>query len=210
MKISSRLHEEQLATLRYRAEQFHKQIVKQGKAKGFSEIFRLAALRIEADVDSFYELAEELFEEIEAYGKEPKLDEDWLYEVTGERDTFYFSTENLLTEPLPIDRGRGQQHKESTAEEKAEVVEEVEQAVQSFEEAIGVSHSEDVERWIEKIAIALRKKNNRKQERMEFWQLQQETQLSASALFLGLLLGHTHWSIHQEEGFYSKVFVSLT
>lgn len=96
-----------------RAKQFQQQIVAiaQGKPKDvfYHELFRLAADRIEHDVEMFCDRAAILFEEIEAYGHEPTLDDDWLDELTGEKDNFYFSTDSLLTElpPLPgLKRGR--------------------------------------------------------------------------------------------------------
>ena len=48
---------------------------------------------------------------IEAHGQEPELDDDWLDELTGEKDSFYFSTDSIVQAlpPLPR-RKRCKQH----------------------------------------------------------------------------------------------------
>lgn len=208
--MSSRLSDEQWQAARRRALHFRLRVVAQGKAKGFAEVFRLAATQIEEDVEGFCDRAEMAFEEIEAFGQEPQLDDDWIDELTGEKDNFYFSTDSLVdeVEPLPGNRGKARKRKEPS---EAEVVQAVEEAVQNLEDAISVSHSENVEDWIGRIAIALEKhqrKGKEKRDGMEFWHLQRTTRLKPSALFLGLLLGNQLWTIRQDS-FYGDVLVTL-
>ena len=86
----------------------------------------------------------------------------------------------------------------------------VEEAVQSFEQAMAVSHGEKPQEWIEMIKVALRSSGGE----ANFWQLQRCTGLSPGALFLGLLLGHQNWITTQIdfEGipeFYSSFSVRL-
>ena len=110
-------------------------------------------------------------------------------------------------ETLPGNRGKGRKQKEPSEEE---VVQAVEEAVQSFEQAIAVSHSENVQDWVRKIAISLEKhqRKGKGDEGVEFWHLQRTTRLKPSALFLGLLLGQQNWTIGQHT-FYGKVMVTL-
>lgn len=67
----------------------------------YPALFDKAAHAIAEATDEFCDRAEATFEDIEAYGKEPTLDESWLAEVTGDRDSFYFSSDNLLVPPVP-------------------------------------------------------------------------------------------------------------
>ena len=180
-------------------------------------MFRIAASLIEEDVEGFCDRAEAAFEEIEAFGQEPTLDDDWLDELTGERDNFYFSTDNLVQVPgslPPGNRGKGRKLKQP---DEAMVVKALEDAIDSLEDALSISHSENVEQWVENIMHALllhdRNQNQEHDEKqgargLEFWHLQHITQLKPSALFLGLLLGHEHWKIRQDS-FYGNVMVKL-
>ena len=75
---------------------------------------------------------------------------------------------------------------------------------------MAVSHVEKPQEWIETIEMALRQNGGE----ANFWQLQRTTRLSSGALFLGLLLGHTHWSttqidFHEAPSFYSSFSVRL-
>ena len=103
----SRLSEKQMEIAQKRATEFQQRLVRrargrvpQGAEEGafFAALFRLAAEVIEEDVDGFCDRAEAAFEDIEAYGQEPELDGDWLGEVVGDRDNFYFSTDNLVSD----------------------------------------------------------------------------------------------------------------
>ena len=207
--MNSRLSEEQLQAAKVRALHFRQQVMEQGQAKGFAEVFRLAAALIEEDVEGFCDRAEIAFEEIEAFGQEPLLDDDWIDELTGERDNFYFSTDGLVQETgllLPDNRAQGRKRQQPG---EAEVSQAVEEAVQGLEEALAVSHSENVQDWVQKIALALEKHQGRgKGKGMEFWLLQHTTGLKPAALFLGLLLGNHNWTIKQNT-FYGNVLVTL-
>ncbi|MEO1391107.1 MAG: hypothetical protein AAFV85_27560 [Cyanobacteria bacterium J06634_6] len=211
--MSSRLSQQQWQAAKRRAERFQQQVVEMGHKQGFAEVFRLAASLIEEDVDGFCDRAQLAFEEIEAFGQEPTIDDDWLDEVTGEKDNFYFSTDSLVreTEKLPPgNKGKGRRRKEP---DEDAVVRAVEEAIDSLEDAMAVSHSENVQDWVEKIRHALLLHDRKLDETdrgkgLEFWHLQHITHLTPSALFLGLLLGHENWSIRQDS-FYGEVMVKL-
>ena len=166
-------------------------------------LFRIAADLIEKDVALFCHRAEIAFEQMDAFGQEPSLDDDWLNELTGEKDCFYFSTDSLLSElpPLPGQkRGRKPQ-----PPSEIEVVQAVQRAVEKAEDALAVAHHENPNDWIQSIALSL--ENN--QGKATFAQLQDATGLSPGALFLGLLLGHEQWQLKQTQ-FYGPVIVVLT
>ena len=176
----------------------------------FPEVFRIASELIERDASSFCDRAEEVFEEIEAHGQEPQLDDDWIDQLTGENDSFYFSTESLVRElePLP---GRKRGRKPLSDLEVQRLTREIENAIiddeyettQSFEQALAVAHGENVQDWINSIKHALSDSENRE---IEFWRLQQLTRLRPTELFLGLLLGQEHWTMRQQD-FYGQLFV---
>ena len=168
----------------------------------FPEVFRIASELIEQDTDGFCDRAQEAFEEIEAHGQEPQLDEDWVDEITGENNNFYFSTDSLekQREKLP---GRKRGRKPKAADEEA-VVKAVQEAVQSFEDALAVSHVEQPQRWITKIKTALEEEGGT----ADFDTLRKLTQLSTGALFLGLLLGQENWTLGQD-CFYGRVTVTV-
>ena len=180
----------------------------EGQRAFFPEVFRIASELIEQDTGEFCDRAEEVFEEIEAHGQGASLDDDWIDELTGENDNFYFSTDSLVREreSLPgLKRGR----KSLTDDEVESITRDVENAIidddqgQSFEQALAVAHSENVNDWIEAIKRALNHIGNRE---IEFWRLQQLTRLRPTELFLGLLLGQQHWTLGQET-FYGQLFV---
>ena len=202
---SKRLSEAQQQRAQQKAARFRQQVERESLGRGFAEVFRLAALRIEADVDGFCDRAQEVFDEIEAFGQEPQIDEDWLKEVTGETDNFYFSTESLTHQApkLPSQRGR----KRKAEVDERVVVAAVEEAVQSLEDALNVSHSEDVQGWIQKVATSLQSIRGQ-DSKISFWQLQKITKLQPTALWLALLLGGQHWTLEQaKDEFYRDVTV---
>ena len=204
---SERLSAEQRQRLQQRARQFRQRVEREGQAKGFSEMFRLAALRIEADVNEFCDRASEVFEEIEAYGQEPKLDDNWLSEVTGEKDNFFFSTDSLTQQASKLPR---KQRKKNAQIDESAVIVTVEEAIQSLEDALNVSHSEDVQSWVQKVAASLQYASG-KDSGISFWQLQKLTKLQPTALWLALLLGQQHWTIEQTpDEFYKTVTVKAT
>ncbi|MGC1308307.1 MAG: hypothetical protein WA885_13850 [Phormidesmis sp.] len=161
---SERLSEKQWLKLRHSAMQFRQQVVQQGNGLGFAEVFRLAADRIEADVECFCDRAERIFEEIHAWRKEPPLDRDWLENITGEQDCFYFSTENLVKGPDRLHRKQRGRRRRQREPDEAEGVQVVEKAVQNLEDTVAVSHSENVKDWIWKIAITLDERGGRDKE----------------------------------------------
>ena len=176
----------------------------------FSVLFQLAASAIETDVDAFCDRADEIFEEIEAYGQEPLLDTDWLSGLTGHRDTYHFSTDNLVSDLVSPPR-RPRRRKSLSDEEKEKLRQEVEAAIidevpQTVEQALAVAHGENVDDWVCRIRRAL---TGSRDGLLEFWLLQEETRLKPVELFLGLLLGHEHWQITQTDGFFSKVHIAL-
>ncbi len=203
-----RLSEEQWQLAHHKAQGFRDRLVKQAanKATGntvfYPELFRIAAELIERDADDFCGRAEDIFDEIDAYGQEPLLDDDWLAEITGEKDSFYFSPDSLVTQlpPLP-GKKRG---KKPGGLDEVEVIRAVVEAIVSMEEAISVAHQEDPSSWIERIHAVLENEHGT----ATFGWLKQATGLSPGALFLGLLLGHERWRITQKT-FYGEIFVSL-
>lgn len=204
---SERLSKTQQQRAQQKAACFRQQVERESQGKGFTEVFRLAALRIESDVEGFCDRAQEVFDEIEAFGQEPQIDQDWLKEVTGETDNFYFSTDSLVQEASKLPNRRGRK-KKVQADERV-VVAAVEEAVQSLEDALSVSHSEDVQSWIQRVVTSLR--SVREQHNgISFWQLQKITKLQPTALWLALLLGSQHWRIEQaEDDFYRDVTVKF-
>ena len=183
----------------------------QGKAEGqktfFLTLFRVAAEHIERDVQEFCDRAADVFEEIEAHGQEPTIDEGWLSELTGENDNFYFSTDSLISQPPPIPgRKRGRKPKPLKELNEAEVVKAVQAAIEEAEahDVPAISHQENSSDWIARIATALKQN----QGAASFERLQHTTGLSPGALFLGLLLGHERWGMSQSE-FYGQVLVQL-
>ena len=202
---SKTVDSERLSKAQQKAVCFRQQVEQESQGKGFAEVFRLAALKIEADVEGFCDRAQEVFDEIEAFGQEPQIDEDWLQEVTDKTDNFYFSTESLTQETPKLPSRRGRKKKEQADEQVVAAA--VEEAVQSLEEALNVSHSEDVQSWIQKVVISLRSIKEQ-HNGINFWQLQKITKLQPTALWLALLLGSQHWTIEQaEDEFYRDVTV---
>ena len=162
-KKKGRLSEAQNKGVQERALAWRRNVVAiaQGKANGkggnafFPEVFRIASELIEQDTDGFCDRAEMVFEEIEAHGQEPQLDDEWIDELTGENDNFYFSTDSLVKERESLPgRKRGRKPKEPDDEA---VVKAVQEAVQSFEDALAVSHVEQPQAWITTIKAALDK-----------------------------------------------------
>ena len=83
-----RLSEQQLQAVKEKAALVHKRLMHLAKMKVpqqanhgtfFATLFHLAAQGIENDVEAFCDRAEEVFEEIEAHGKDPTIDIDWLF-----------------------------------------------------------------------------------------------------------------------------------
>ncbi|MEO0704119.1 MAG: hypothetical protein AAF050_00340 [Cyanobacteria bacterium J06649_5] len=167
-------------------------------------MFAICAELIQRRTDKFCMKAEDEFDSIEAHGQEPELDDDWLAEeITGEKDNFYFSTDSIVKGLPPLPR-RTRDRKIKGDLDEQQMAQVVEEAVQSFEQALAVSHVEQPQQWIEKIKRALENNSGR----LEFWKLQSKTGLSQGALWLGLLLGHDNWRLRQH-CFYGTVVVSL-
>lgn len=203
-----RLSEQQLAAAVEKATRWRLAVEARVRAEGaeekafFPEVFRIASELIETDVEGFCDRATEAFEEIEAFGQEPQLDDDWLGELTGDKDSFYFSTDSIVKEAEPLPgRKRG---RKQTLPDEVKLVKVVEEAVQNLEQALKVAHHENPQNWISKIRKALEKH----QGTMGFWKLKEVTGLSTGALFLGLLLGQEEWTLGQRE-FYQDVVVKL-
>jgi len=213
-----RLSKERVRQLQERAIRFRQLVnwVARKKVEGrqFESVnramFALCAELIQRRTDRFCERAEDELDSIEAYGSEPELDDDWLDELTGEKDSFYFSTDSIVKRlPSLPRRARGKKTEADLDEGQMAAV--VEEAVQSFEQAIAVSHGEKPKEWIERIKNALADNGGE----AEFWGLQRTTGLSPGALFLGLLLGQENWTptqldFHDLPNFYSSFSVKLS
>ena len=204
----SKLSDTQWQQVNEKARRFRDEVteraLRQDRQNFFVTLFAIAAELIAQDTDSFCDRAEEIFEEIEAFGQEPQLDSDWLSEVTGEKETFYFSIDSLLTEldPLPRSTRRG----ETPSPDEEAVVLAVENAIQSAEDAFAVAHAENSRDWIQRITTVLC--DQIQGSAITFPLLLQSTQLSPIELWLGLLLGHERWSM-QQEYFYGEVEIRL-
>ncbi|MEO0519146.1 MAG: hypothetical protein AAF171_17795 [Cyanobacteria bacterium P01_A01_bin.116] len=210
-EAGGRLSSEKLRSLEGRAVRFRQLVTRLAtrkvQARQFDSLyaatFAISAELIERRADWISEKAEDTFDEIEAFGQEPELDDDWLDELTGEKDKFYFSTQSLVRELERLPRKkRARKRKGDLDEQQMAAV--VEEAVQSMEEALSVSHVEQPQIWIEKIKGALHKCGGT----ATFCQLKKSTGLSKGALFLGLLLGQENWDIGQKT-FYEQVSVTL-
>ncbi len=213
---TGRLSEAQKMVAQRKAISFKERVVAiaQEKANGkggnafFPEVFRIASELIEQDTDGFCDRATEVFEEIEAHGQEPQLDDDWIDELTGENDSFYFSTDSLVRELKPLP-GRKRGRKSLSDKDVERITREVSNAIiddderQSFEQALAVSHSENVHDWIETIKTALNDCNDGE---VEFWGPLELTGLRPTELFLGLLLGQQNWELGQHV-FYGQLNV---
>ena len=215
---SGRLSQERLLHLEERAIRFRQLVnwVARRKVEGHQfesvngAMFAIAAELIGRKTDRFCESAEDEFDCLEAYGSEPELDDDWLDELTGEKDNFYFSTDSLVQRLPDLPRRKRARRPEANLDE-AQMAQVVEAAVQSWEDALAVSHVEKPQEWIENIKIALEQNGGK----ANFWLLQHSTGLSPGALFLGLLLGHQNWVTTQIDfdgnipGFYASFSVRL-
>ena len=178
---------------------------KQPKDAFYLTLFRLAADHIERDVNEFCDRAADVFEQLEAHGQEPTIDEGWLDELTGENDSFYFSTDSLVSQPpLLPGKKRGRKPKPLKELNEAEVVKAVQAAIEEAEahDVLAISHQENSSDWIARIQSALLDSGGK----ATFESLLEGTRLSPGALFLGLLLGHERWNIRQTE-FYGQVLV---
>ena len=213
----TRLTQQQLEKVQEKAALVHQRLVQVAKRKVpqegtnqgafFAVLFQLAAQCIEDDVEGFCDLAETMFEEIEAHGQEPQLSEDWLAEITGEKDNFYFSTENLVSDLVSPPK-RKRRKKQLSEDEKERLRQEIENAIiddaphQSFEQALATAHGEDPQMWIETIQKAL----ETTQGKATFLALRKHTRLSDGELLLGLLLGQDNW-IFRQDRFYGQLSI---
>ena len=88
---------------------------------------------------------------------------------------------------------------------------EVADSSQSLDQVLAIAHSESASEWQEKILSILQLEILP----IDFWALKEKTQLSPSALFLGLLLGSEDWYLRKNdevvsEWGYGSILVSLT
>ena len=214
-----RLTQQQLEKVQEKAALVHQRLIQVAKKKVpdgtnqgafFATLFQMAAQCIEDDVEGFCDLAETIFEEIEAHGHEPQLSEDWLAEVKGEKDNFYFSTDNLVSDLVSPPR-RKRRKKQLSDDEIEQIKHDIEAAIidddspRDLHQALAVAHGENVEHWIKTIQKALENEGGM----AEFWQLHNITRLSPVELFLGLLLGQGNWGISQDDGFGKAITVTL-
>ena len=122
MNEAAKLSAQQWRQAQAKASRFYDEVTQRalehGRQNFFVTLFAIAAELIAQDTDKFCDRAEEIFEEIEAFGQEPELDSDWLAEVTGEKDTFYFSIDSLVTEIDPLPRRARQDEPTALDEEE--------------------------------------------------------------------------------------------
>ncbi|MEO0659799.1 MAG: hypothetical protein AAFY74_20350, partial [Pseudomonadota bacterium] len=116
-------------------------------------------------------------DDLESWGKEPELADDWFLDApTPER-----CEPNLEAAVRLLPRAPRQ-----PTDRQCDAVTCVEQAITAteFAAAIGTAHIEDPTGWGKRIALAMDGR-----ERIKFWALIEATGLSSGELLLGLLLG---------------------
>lgn len=212
MTDTGKLTPQQLQLAIDKANRFRDEMTARAKTKEqqnfYLELFAISARRIQADTDAFCDHAHAVFEEIDAFGREPQLDDDWLEEVIGQKDSFYFSTSSLVSEPLSLPRRKSR--KQIALPNEDTMTQAVEQAIQTFEDVISITHTEDFNNWTQTIyqALSILEADQAQSCQVPFQTLLLATELTPVELWLGLILNHHRWNIQQQH-FYGPITVSL-
>ena len=152
-----------------------------------------AAIALLKEAEDFCERAHEELDDLEAWGKEPTISEDWLASFVPEED-YFFSAElpQSFVEDLPR-----KERVRSTAEEK------VMDASVDVSALLALAHPEDPQAWQMAIEQAI---GTHKE--IAFERLLADTQLSRAELLIGLLLGASQgrWKLCQR-AFYGELLV---
>lgn len=163
-----------------------------------AERLRLAGAQLLAETEQFCDRAEDTFKDLEAWGKEPQLEADWLSGLVPE-DPYYFTVGKLVDglPPLP----------ELPRKERVRATQELPtvNASVNVSEVLGLAHAEDPQAWQNAIERAL----EAQAEPVRFWTLVEATGLAPGELLLGLLLGSMRgdWALSQD-GFYGEILCS--
>ena len=149
------------------------------------------------EVESFCIEANETLDHLEAYGKEPVLDESWLEDLSSSNAPFYFSTDSLESdselEPEEKHRQLRLNINLTPTEERSFP------SSDAIADVLALAHAEDVESWQQAIATVMSS-----HERLSFTRLLELSKLQPGELLVGLLLGH--WILKQQT-FYGEIEV---
>lgn len=149
------------------------------------------------EVESFCIEANETLDHLEAYGKEPVLDESWLEDLSSSDKPFYFSTDSLESEselePEEKHRQLRLNINLTPTEERAFP------SSDSIADVLVLAHAEDVESW--QLAIANVMASHK---RLSFTTLLELSGMRPGELLIGLLLGE--WTLKQQT-FYGELEV---
>lgn len=149
-------------------------------------------------MEAFCTKAEETLDGLEAFGKEPVLDDAWLAELAEADAPFYFSTDSL-EEAGELDAE--ERHRQLRLNLRAQPVEEmVLPDAEAVAEVLDLAHAEEVEKWQQAISQAMADHKS-----LCFTKLLELSELKPTELLIGLLLGQ--WTL-QQKTFYGEINVS--
>ncbi|MGI8933349.1 MAG: hypothetical protein ACR2FS_04670 [Phormidesmis sp.] len=159
-----------------------------------AERLRLAGVLLLAETEVFCDRAKETLDDLEAWGKEPVLEADWLSGLVPE-DPYYF-TAGKLVGPMPELPELPRQERGRSPEQEPPV-----NASVDVSEVLGLAHAEDPQAWQNAIVMAM----DAQPQPVGFWRLVEVTGLSPGELLLGLLMGG--WRLSQDS-FYGEILCS--
>ena len=143
------------------------------------------------DVESFCLEANETLDDLEAYGKEPVLDDDWLDGLSESDTPFYFSTDSLEYQQEQEPEEWHRQLRLNLRQQPQPVEEVVFSTPEAIADVLELAHQEDIDVWQSAIAEVMTK-----HQYLSFTQLRQLSGLQPVELLVGLLLGH--WKLRQQ------------
>lgn len=149
------------------------------------------------DVETYCTEANGALDDLEAYGKEPTLDAEFLNDLASSDSVYTFSTDSIERElePEPTIRHR-QLRLNLAAQPQAQDL----ASADDISEILSLAHSEDVDLWMRAIAGAMSGRA-----RVGFRELLYLSGLKPSELLIGLLLGS--WVLMQQS-FYGEIEIS--
>ena len=142
-----------------------------------------AAASILRDANRFHDKAQAALDDLEVFGREPEITDDWLDDLIEPDPTYYFDPTSLIT-PEPVEP------RQVSPRERANVIAQVEAAIEEATvNPLSVAHAESPSDWQGRIEKAMAGQSGP----ISFGDLAKLTRLSGGALMLGLLL--TNWLI---------------
>jgi hypothetical protein len=164
-----------------------------------AEQLRLAGEQILADAQGFCDRAQDTLDDLEAWGKEPSLEADWLSGFVDE--PYYFTAGKMVSEAvLPALPRQGRARFPWKASPSQPFDRESPNTFADVSEVLGIAHPEDPQAWQNAIAAAMAAQS----QPVGFWALAEATGLASGELLLGLLMGG--WTLSQEE-FYGEILI---